>query len=535
MDPTHKLTIQDVTSAEYGSRFKPNETQGFNFGMNESVIWLRFKLDIEPGRRESDGLLVGLDKTTFPFVTLYLPTGQGSHNSYTAIQGSFRNRTEGSTLQYRYPVFKLPQSLPSDRYLYIYIKPFTPEKHASSNFNLFLSDTDEFIHQTWVETSFYYLIFGILLSMIVYNLFLSVFLRDRVYYFYVGYVTFILIYIFLRSGFHLVAGFPALSNFVLQSVAIAYILGIAFSASFLSARKYLPITNFIMWVFMAFASVVLISQSLGFSKLANTLMHILGAGGPIVAIVAGFLRLRQGYTPARYYLAAWFSLLLGVICLSFVGLGLLPKKFLFFNAMAIGSVLEAVLLSTALGDRIRALKQETWDLQRKERRLIELSITDELTGLFNKRWFSSKLQSETQHSRRVFQPLSLMVIDVDRFKDFNDTYGHAAGDKVLAKLGQIILAGIRENDIACRYGGEEFAVILPMTDVAKAFSVAERVRKMFESADIDIEADKVVRSAISIGVAELTEGENGERLFEKADQALYQAKKGGRNRTEKSA
>ena len=127
-----------------------------------------------------------------------------------------------------------------------------------------------------------------------------------------------------------------------------------------------------------------------------------------------------------------------------------------------------------------------------------------------------------------------MIIDVDRFKDFNDTHGHATGDKVLAKLGEIIIAGIREGDIGCRYGGEEFAVILPTADIAKAYSVAERLRWLFETADIYIEPDMTVHSTISIGVAELADGENEDQLFEKADQALYQAKQNGRNRTEKA-
>ena len=406
-DPTHKLVLADIVSDEYSSRFHPHTTRGFNFGMIDDVIWLRFKLNILPVRSEAEGLLLGIDKTTFPYVTLYLPTESQSPKACSPISGSYLNRTENRTLRYRYPVFKIPHYLPQERYLYMSITPVNAKQHSSSNFNLFLSDTDSFIHRTWVETAFYYLIFGVLLSMIAYNLFLSFFLRDRVYYFYVGYVAFILFYIFLRSGFHLVAGFPALTNLILPTVAVAFLLGIIFSQSFLATQQYCPIIHRVMWGIMGLAGGVLLAQGLGFPKLANTLMHIIGAGGPIVAITAGFIRLHQGYKPARYYLAAWLSLLTGVISLSLVGLGVLPKKFFIFNFMAIGSMLEAVLLSTALGDRIRILRQEKRKLQKKERRLIELSITDELTGLFNKRWFSSKFQSEIRHSKRFRNPCPL--------------------------------------------------------------------------------------------------------------------------------
>ena len=163
LDPTHKLALADIVSDEYSSRFHPHTTRGFNFGMIDDVIWLRFKLNILPGRREADGLLLGLDKTTFPYVTLYLPT---SPETYTPINGSYLNRTGNQTLKYRYPVFKIPHHLPPDRYLYLSIAPRNAKQHSSSNFNLFLSDTDGFIHRTWAETSFYYLIFGVLLSMI---------------------------------------------------------------------------------------------------------------------------------------------------------------------------------------------------------------------------------------------------------------------------------------------------------------------------------------------------------------------------------
>ena len=119
-----------------------------------------------------------------------------------------------------------------------------------------------------------------------------------------GYVAFILIYIFLRSGFHLVAGLPALTNLILPVVAVAYLLGIIFSQSFLATAQYCPAIHRLMWGIMGSAGVVLVTQGLGFPKLANSLMHIIGAGGPIVAIAAGFIRLHQGYKPARYYLAA---------------------------------------------------------------------------------------------------------------------------------------------------------------------------------------------------------------------------------------
>jgi diguanylate cyclase (GGDEF)-like protein len=168
-------------------------------------------------------------------------------------------------------------------------------------------------------------------------------------------------------------------------------------------------------------------------------------------------------------------------------------------------------------------------LREKERRLTELSITDELTGLYNRRWFSSKINSEMDHARRLGRPLSLVVVDVDHFKKFNDTYGHAQGDNVLAELGKTIFDTVRLYDIPCRYGGEEFVIILPGASENDAFSVAERLRKSFARKKIAVPGRSPIGATISIGVAQMGNEESADSFFQRADDALYRAKHGGRN------
>ena len=224
------------------------------------------------------------------------------------------------------------------------------------------------------------------------------------------------------------------------------------------------------------------------------------------------------------------SMAFGVTCMALLGLGYLPNRFIVIHSLAVGSMPEAILLSTALADKICLLRQQKRDLQRKERRLLEMAVRDELTGLFNKRWFSSKLRSEIEHSRRLSHPLSLMVVDVDHFKRFNDTYGHAAGDRVLTGLGEIIFSGIRDWDIGCRYGGEEFAFILPAADIETATRVSERLREEFGAASFSMDTTDGLCATISIGVAHFAPREDHDQLFEKADKALYFAMQNGRSR-----
>jgi diguanylate cyclase (GGDEF)-like protein len=164
--------------------------------------------------------------------------------------------------------------------------------------------------------------------------------------------------------------------------------------------------------------------------------------------------------------------------------------------------------------QLKALNQE----------LAQQSSTDTLTGLKNRREFDRALLEETTRVVRSQTPLSLLIVDVDHFKPYNDTFGHVAGDAALAQVGRILQKNARINDVAVRYGGEEFALLLPDTDKDKAMTVARRIRAAIESAEW-----KLRPVTVSIGVAISTHAEDNPSLVERADQALYEAKRQGRN------
>jgi diguanylate cyclase (GGDEF)-like protein len=153
------------------------------------------------------------------------------------------------------------------------------------------------------------------------------------------------------------------------------------------------------------------------------------------------------------------------------------------------------------------------------------ALTDELTKLPNRRSLAQSFLKEMQRARRHQKPIAFMMIDLDHFKQVNDTYGHLDGDAVLHELAEILGTGARESDVCARYGGEEFAAILPETDEAGARTVAERIRANVAAATFP----KGLKLTISIGVAATDEPALFTTLMEKADQALYAAKQGGRN------
>jgi diguanylate cyclase (GGDEF)-like protein len=177
------------------------------------------------------------------------------------------------------------------------------------------------------------------------------------------------------------------------------------------------------------------------------------------------------------------------------------------------------------------IHERTHELAAANARLAQLAVTDGLTGLYNHRHFHERLALEVERSSRSGLPLSLLMLDVDHFKQFNDGFGHPAGDEVLRQFARVLADTRRANDVVARYGGEEFAIILVDTAKFTAAKVAERVRERIYSHDFAEAALRAGRISVSIGVATFPDdGGDAEALVRAADAALYAAKRAGRNR-----
>jgi diguanylate cyclase (GGDEF)-like protein len=176
----------------------------------------------------------------------------------------------------------------------------------------------------------------------------------------------------------------------------------------------------------------------------------------------------------------------------------------------------AELVATAIANA------ETWE------RLARDATTDAVTGIANNRAFRERLELEAVAAERHGRPLSVVVFDVDRFKQINDTFGHQTGDRILAEAARVLAQQARRHELVARLGGEEFGWILPDTDTAGAFAAAERARVAVERHDF---AD-AGRITVSAGVGSLDVGRGPESLMRLADDALYRAKAAGRNRTD---
>lgn len=178
----------------------------------------------------------------------------------------------------------------------------------------------------------------------------------------------------------------------------------------------------------------------------------------------------------------------------------------------------------------KVLRQRTLEKEREQliRELKKLSIADELTQLYNRRHFYNILSSEVYRFNRCQRPLSLLMMDIDHFKKYNDTYGHLEGDRILSNIGAIIRKSLRATDTAYRYGGEEFMVILPETGANEAVFVAERINDEIQNLSNDDAFPGCI--TMSSGVTEYARGETIYNFIRRVDKALYISKEKGRNR-----
>lgn len=173
---------------------------------------------------------------------------------------------------------------------------------------------------------------------------------------------------------------------------------------------------------------------------------------------------------------------------------------------------------------LEALQRHVLLSERKQ--LQHLAITDMVTGLRNHRFFQESLQTEVERSQRHSRPFCLIMVDIDYFKIFNDTHGHLEGDKALALVAEQLEKEVRSVDIVSRYGGEEFAIILPETELQPAIEVCERLRSAVENSSHETGR----QLTISLGISQYIDKESPEELLERADKALYESKNSGRNR-----
>ena len=186
----------------------------------------------------------------------------------------------------------------------------------------------------------------------------------------------------------------------------------------------------------------------------------------------------------------------------------------------------------AMAGRVAPIELLPGQSSRLKRYFERTATVDSLTGLHNRRWLEDALPRQMARAQRSQQPLSLLMVDIDRLKPINDRFGHLTGDAVLGRVSQLLMSGVRPQDLLARFGGEEFAVVLPAADLEGAVTVAGRLRAAVEANTRDDDSQDVPSTTVSIGVAAMAPGDRLDDLVARSERALSRAKATGRNRVQ---
>lgn len=373
----------------------------------------------------------------------------------------------------------------------------------------------------------YGLIYGFLLSMIVYNSMLFIGLRDRSYLYYSAYLALFALLNITYTG-HGFAWFwpnnPALQN---HSILLLMVLfgcsGLAFTSSFLSLSRYAPQSHRLL---LTLCILALASQAInllfGAQVAEAQTAFIFGLAASLGMLLLGIVALKHRHVAGHYYLAATFFGMLGILISTLTVWGLLPFSGWNYGAVKIGIIVQAILLALGLSFKVRQQQKGRMKAERMAER-------DPLTGLHNRRGFNEQALAIWSTAVRKQRPLSLIMLDLDHFKNINDLHGHAAGDHVLELTARLLEENCRAGDVIARWGGEEFLLMLPETDLTEARTLAERLRLQINALTAENELHGLSLSA-SFGVIERSAQALLEQLINQADRLLYAAKHSGRNR-----
>ncbi len=520
-DTGGRMDINQAASPLLAPRYQIRPGHRMSLGFRRSALWVRIALDQAPA---TGPWVLEVAAPWMDRVDLYLPKpGGGWSGQSTGLdQPLAANRVSGFALE-------APADTPRTGYAYLRLQSV-----LSLNAGLRLWTHAGFFSHVVTDSYLFGTLYGVLGAMVLVNLMVLLTTRDRAYLLYVLYLLSITAHQICLQGqvlllptsvWHLV---PELSLVVSASL---FFFGAAFCRVFIVTKEHAPLVDRLLQGVQAAALLLLALGLSGQLWWGTWVVHSLALVGPVLAIVAGIKALAHGFRPARFYLVAWVVLLLGAMAWGAWSMGWQVLVPLPRSLITVAAALECVLLSLALADRIGVMQRERRLLAQRERRFRHMSITDDLTGLFNARYLWSKLASEIRHAHELGQPLGLVLLDVDGFKRFNDTYGHIEGDRVLAALGRLMREVVRPADSPCRYGGEEFALVLPGAEGQASREVAERLRETLARLSFRPGDGERVTVTVSLGTAQLLPGDDAGTLVKRADRALYEAKARGKNQT----
>lgn len=416
--------------------------------------------------------------------------------------------------------------------------------------SFYLVTEQELFTHTHEYDLFYTFFIAAIFSLILYNISIFVFTKDRPYLYYVLYASTFLTWQLIQTGFQPFNSFTNIENFyrITLSIPLMLMFLVLFTQSLLDVKKSFPVINTIL---NACIAIFVGSFVIGFFNftLAMTIVNGLAFVLLPFLLFVGVKSYLVHNKTALFYIVAQFSFLTTATLFALGAFGLYDFTQFTRHAIIVGLFIEIVLFSFALAYRIKLLEQQKLELTQRDNRILDklvkertkeleesrerlnkLANSDSMTNLYNRRSLFDISKKLIALAKREKTPLSIVMFDLDHFKSINDGYGHKMGDSVIINFAWI-LKRLRGSDVIARIGGEEFIALLPNTSLEDAFKIGETIRKECEKTSVKINDTTSIGFTVSGGVATLREEDNTiEELIYRADKRLYKAKNLGRNR-----
>ncbi|MQM38414.1 hypothetical protein KBTX_02424 [wastewater metagenome] len=510
------LTLAEAVGAFHGGRFSAGGSPVLAFGIGARPVWIR--LEVVNAAAEPRPARLTVATAWLDDVTVYI---RRNGRTVAAYHTGDREPYAARPVAGRY--FAVDHRFAPGAAT-IYLRVATPDPMVVP---LYLETPAAAAERDLVTGYGYGFLYGFLFALVAYNLMLFAGLRQARYALYALYLgAFLLMNLsYTGHGFAWLwprsTGWAQWSNPVLM---LAYATtGLTFALSFLDTREHFPrLRRAVIGYIAVGAASMLAAVTAGYQAAALVVAFTFMIAFTVIMLALGIVSVRAGLRAARYFLLAAVSSMIGAAVTAMAVWGFIPFNAWTYRAVDIGMLVDATLLALALSYRFR-------EGQAQRVRAERLARIDPLTGVNNRRAFHDVSARIWNLAVRNARPVSLALIDLDHFKQVNDRYGHTGGDEALKAVARVLRASVRDYDVLARWGGEEFVLLMPETELAEAVAFAERLCAAV-AAHRAHHGDDIIAVTASVGVAGKDHRHRTlDDLLADADRSLYAAKDGGRD------
>ncbi len=510
------LSLQEATEA-FTRRGQAGSSPVLNFGIGSEAVWLKIPV-VNPLSIAEDRVLMIATSWLDSIDVFFVKDGQTVQQYHAGDSQSYHQRSIDNRLFVFDHVFE-----PGSTSVFVRVETADPMVLP-----IFIR-TPQAMQQREIAQGYYYgFVYGVLIALLTYNAILFFSLKNSRYLYYVIYLSAFSLMNLSYTGHAFAWLWPSSTGWQLWSnpvLMVGYsVSGLAFAVRFLNTGVHLPrVHSMVVGTNIGVVVLLCLFIVLGSQVLALYLAFIFIVLFSVAMLLLGGLSFYNGLKSAKYFLLATIVAMMGVALTALSVSGVIPYNMLTYHTVEMGVLIEVVLLALALADQFRITQQDKIQAER-------LSEIDPLTGINNRRGFYKVMEPILSTAIRNKRHLSLIMLDIDKFKLINDNYGHVCGDKVLEVIAKLLEKSARSGDIMARWGGEEFILLLPETDIKEAVFLADRLRESIATIRVQFQSKDIAFTA-SFGVACLPHPpQTFDELVAVADVYLYEAKNQGRDR-----